>query len=532
MLFKNVKLFLVREYPRRSMERLLVFILVPAALCSHTVSGFENVAVGKPAYQSSLYAAEGVPEHAVDGNTDSNWSGQSCTHTLQEQNSWWKVDLQDIHTVDNVVITNRQDCCSERLVGAVVRVGSSSDIETIPKCGDPISSDQVTASTTITIDCNAGTRGRYVIVQLEGQNQYLTLCEVEVYGALLSENVAAGKSASQSSLYTISTPAGPENAIDGNADSDWSSQSCTHTLQEENSWWKVDLQGTYKVDVIVITNRKDCCSERLVGAVVRVGSSEDIASNTQCGDTVTSEAVQGSTTLAFVCSGCPTGRYVSVQLEEKNEFLTLCEVEVYGSLAAENVAVGKPASQSSLYTISTPAGPENAVDGNADSNWSSQSCTHTLQEQDSWWKVDLQDTYNVDEVVIINREDCCSERLVGAVVRVGPSEDIASNTQCGNAVTSEQITASLTITFDCADETAGRYASVQLEGQNQFLTLCEVEVYGTLSTLSPTQPKTEAPPPKTEAPPPKTEAPPPKTEAPVIGRISFALFIMKNKGFS
>ncbi|XP_070564998.1 pentraxin fusion protein-like [Ptychodera flava] len=293
-------------------------------------------------------------------------------------------------------------------------------------------------------------------------------------------NVAVRKPAFQSSLYRKSTPAGPENAVDGNTDSNWSSRSCTHTVKEQSPWWKVDLQDIYKVDKVVITNRGDCCSQRLVGAVVRVGSWSSIASNTQCGTTVTRDRITKSTTLKFDCSHGTKGSYVSVQLEGQYQYLTLCEVEVYGTLWCQNVAVGKPASQSSLYTLSTPAGPENAVDGNTDSNWSSQSCTHTLKERNPWWRVQLQDTYKVDKVVITNREDCCSQRLVGAVVRVGSSSSIARNTQCGNTVTSDRITKSTTLKFDCSHGTKGCYVSVQLEGQYQYLTLCEVEVYGTL----------------------------------------------------
>ncbi|XP_070554944.1 uncharacterized protein [Ptychodera flava] len=469
------------------MELLSALCFIVVSCVSLTVSGQENIAVGKPASQSSL--SGGSPpagaQCAVDGNTNSNWSGNSCTHTLQEQNPWWKVDLQNIYKVDEVVITNRQDCCSTRLVGAVVRVGSSADFASNTQCGNTVTSNEISNSITITFNCSDGTNGRYVSVQLEGQNQFLTLCEVEVYGSLLSENLAVGKPASQSSLYGGSPPAGAQSAVDGNTDSNWSSDSCTHTLKQQNSWWKVDLQNTYKVDKVVITNRKDCCTGRLVGAVVRVGSSADIASNTQCGNTVTSNGVAKSITITFDCSDDTSGRYVSVQLEGKNEFLTLCEVEVYGSLLSENLAVGKPASQSSLYGGSPPAGAQSAVDGNTDSNWSSESCTHTVQQQNSWWKVDLQNIHSVDKVVITNRKDCCSERLVGAVVRVGSSSDIASNSQCGNTVTSDQITQSITIPFNCNVGTKGRYVSVQLEGKNEFLTLCEVEVYKTLSCKLP-----------------------------------------------
>ncbi|XP_070548108.1 uncharacterized protein [Ptychodera flava] len=160
------------------------------------------------------------------------------------------------------------------------------------------------------------------------QGQVTTLRQLAVY-----PNVAVGKPAYQSSLYTRSTPAGAGNAVDGNRNSYWSGLSCTLTEHQYNQWWRVDLLNTYIVDEVVVTNRRDCCAERLVGAVVRFGSSSYLMSNSKCGSTVTSYQTARWTTIRFVCSPHTRGRYVSVQLEGQNNYLTLCEVEVHGYLA-------------------------------------------------------------------------------------------------------------------------------------------------------------------------------------------------------
>lgn len=81
-----------------------------------------NVARGKPSKQSST-AYGGAPSRAVDGNKNSNWEGSSCTHTKRQKHPWWRVDLQAIHNVNKVKITNRGDCCSNRLRRLEVRVG-------------------------------------------------------------------------------------------------------------------------------------------------------------------------------------------------------------------------------------------------------------------------------------------------------------------------------------------------------------------------------------------------------------------------
>lgn len=66
----------------------------------------ENIAVGRPAYQSTTYN-DNTAGLAVDGDT-SNLLGQgSCTHTEIETSPWWAVDLQGSYTVTTVVLYNR-----------------------------------------------------------------------------------------------------------------------------------------------------------------------------------------------------------------------------------------------------------------------------------------------------------------------------------------------------------------------------------------------------------------------------------------
>ena len=67
----------------------------------------DNVAVGRPARQSSvLYGA--TPDRAVDGNTNRDFQGgQSCTHTLGDNYPWWAVDLETVSLVISVHIYSR-----------------------------------------------------------------------------------------------------------------------------------------------------------------------------------------------------------------------------------------------------------------------------------------------------------------------------------------------------------------------------------------------------------------------------------------
>ena len=68
-----------------------------------------NLAVGKPAEQSSDYAPiPQPPENAVDGMHSTD-SGGPCTHTRREAQPWWGVDLEQIYSIATVKILNRME---------------------------------------------------------------------------------------------------------------------------------------------------------------------------------------------------------------------------------------------------------------------------------------------------------------------------------------------------------------------------------------------------------------------------------------
>ena len=82
----------------------------------------------------------------------------------------------------------------------------------------------------------------------------------------------------QSSLFFEGDP-GAGSAVDGVRTTVYPS-SCTSTSHETDPWWRVDLGGLYRVTAVTITNRGDCCPERLDGAEVLVGYSlEDNGKN-------------------------------------------------------------------------------------------------------------------------------------------------------------------------------------------------------------------------------------------------------------
>uniref|UniRef100_A0A8C6XUJ8 F5/8 type C domain-containing protein n=1 Tax=Naja naja TaxID=35670 RepID=A0A8C6XUJ8_NAJNA len=145
-------------------------------------------------------------------------------------------------------------------------------------------------------------------------------------------------------------------------------------------------------------------------------------------------------------------------------------------IKATNVALGKPAYQSSVQPHEILGSAEKAVDGNCSGNWSQGSCIRTKHEAQPWWYVDLGDSYKISVVVVKNPKDCCRELINHLEVRVGDTLENhgRSNALCG--IIPNIRLGSITTIYCNGQE--GRYVSVHLPGVNS-LVLCEVEVYGT-----------------------------------------------------
>nr|XP_046174243.1 uncharacterized protein LOC124007635 isoform X2 [Oncorhynchus gorbuscha] len=82
-----------------------------------------NVALKGVASQSSLYG-NGVASNAIDGTREPEYDKQSCSHTQDDTNPWWRVDLLGVYRVKAVNISTMH-CCAERLDGAEIRIGNS-----------------------------------------------------------------------------------------------------------------------------------------------------------------------------------------------------------------------------------------------------------------------------------------------------------------------------------------------------------------------------------------------------------------------
>ncbi len=271
----------------------------------------------------------------------------------------------------------------------------------------------------------------------------------------LGPNLAARKEVMQSSYEYGKN--GTE-AIDGDTNGDFADGSVSSTGFQDQAYWQVDLGDNYHIDVVKVYNRTDCCDDRLTDFDVK------ISTDGQTWQAFHVPGTAGSPTT--VTCGGGLARYVRVQLRNSH-FLSLAEVQIYGDGPLyDNLALGKPVTQSTNQFGKTGA---EAVDGNTSGDWGEGSVSCTDHENQPSWTVDLEDVYQIFDIHVYNRTDCCNERLTDFDVKIsedGTTWETINVPGEGGSPTTVNFGGHL-----------AKYVTVQLRGLN-FLSLAEVQVMG------------------------------------------------------
>ena len=75
-------------------------------------SGKENIALNRSAWQSTNQSAY-YASLAVNGIIHEDGQGYDFSHTLLQEDQWWRVELSSPEFIKRLVLYNRVDCCSE-----------------------------------------------------------------------------------------------------------------------------------------------------------------------------------------------------------------------------------------------------------------------------------------------------------------------------------------------------------------------------------------------------------------------------------
>ena len=158
----------------------------------------------------------------------------------------------------------------------------------------------------------------------------------------------------------------------------------------------------------------------------------------------------------IVCNTCPAGLISSESSQQLSDCKLPCPAGQFSSNTASNVArmcgasqnEACPAQMSSITLID----PEkySASNGN-DGKISDASLVHSAENSASAhvFRIDFEKTRNIESVKFFNRVVCCSDRIIGAEIRIGPNATWEENPVCAT-LSSDSIQ-----TYNC--NLVGRY---------------------------------------------------------------------------
>ncbi|MCU1267735.1 MAG: repeat-associated core domain protein, partial [Acidobacteria bacterium] len=90
-----------------------------------TAEPYINVALNKPATQSTTFSTTSTADKAVNGDANGRFSSGSASATNYGLNSWWQVDLQSVQNINSITVWGRTDCCHEMSTDFYVFVSNS-----------------------------------------------------------------------------------------------------------------------------------------------------------------------------------------------------------------------------------------------------------------------------------------------------------------------------------------------------------------------------------------------------------------------
>lgn len=185
----NKELFL-----RKNMHKFFFFALLLVAKPLLAAPG-DNVArttMGGIATQSSFFNNNWPASNCINGITASNLNSQLChSKRNSDTNEWWDVKLPASVPIDRVVIHNRTNCCTDRILGLYVLVSDApfpigSDAASLSAARVQASFEYlITADATVTDIAVGNLVGEYVRIQKSGVglnvNSAINLLEIEVF---------------------------------------------------------------------------------------------------------------------------------------------------------------------------------------------------------------------------------------------------------------------------------------------------------------------------------------------------------------
>ncbi|MGO9598501.1 MAG: discoidin domain-containing protein [Isosphaeraceae bacterium] len=405
-----------------------------------------DLALGRPAYASSIESQAYTPAMAVDGNSQTRWSsGQWLQNT---STAWITIDLGSLTDISRVTL----DWERAYAVNYQIRVSKNSTNWTTIENVSGNNCDGVADFQGLS---GVGRYIRIYCTQVTTEYDNFSLYEIQVYGTPVTD-LALNQPAYASSIESPSYA--PAMAVDGNGATRWSSGQWMQNTS--TAWIYVDLGIPVQIAEIQLD------WERAYAVNYQIQVSNDATSWT----TIQSVTGNNSGGVADFGGLSSVGRYVRIdctQVSAQYDNFSLYDFEVFGA-PLPDLALNQPAYASSVESPSYA--PAMAVDGNGATRWSSGQWLQNTST--AWIYVDLGSPVQIAEIQLD------WERAYAVNYQVQVSND-ATSWSTIQSVTGNN-------SGGVADfgglSSVGRYVRIdctQVTAQYDNFSLYEVQVYGT-----------------------------------------------------
>ncbi len=341
-----------------------------------------NIVQGKPVVASHVYSNNTVGtfpgENAVDGNPSSRWATPNDTTvdvTLE-------IDLQGKYSPESFKITKFDD----RIKGYTLQYLDGAEWKELYSTS--------TSEMSGVFSKNVVTEKLKLVIT--DYTSAPTLCELEVWGQYVSENIALNKTVTASSYYS-STKYGnypAENAVDGDMTTRWSAKSGATGL----STFEIDLGGSYYIDTFEINQYKSATDS---SSAARIETYVwEYYNGTEWKKCFEGTGTSSTWDLTGNFSGKEIAQKLKLSMNTSAKEPSIFEIKVYGALAGSNVALKKPIKVSGFdyggnYTA------DKAVDGST----TTRCATTSAASGTITYEIDLQGRYALDSFRLVEFEN-------------------------------------------------------------------------------------------------------------------------------
>ncbi|XP_064644656.1 uncharacterized protein LOC135498331 [Lineus longissimus] len=448
----------------------------------------DNLALGK-ATSHSATLSDYKSHLAVDGKWDWELRYRSCALTTAAANSWFQVDLSASYNVSAVSIqSNLKECGTACLVKNDFKILVGATFKTpidptkFTTCYTHTKQPSLAAGdyqVTNTFYCTKESVGRHVVIQSSAAIS-LTICELGVYGFYMYDNLAFGKKGISASGYKSVwdlryTHDGSRSCLANVAAIDGSAANA--------EWWYADLVKAHNIRRVLITQPENKWKKKSTLEINVLKKKADFVT-TKPLKTVSNTCGMykdyGPATQDILCSRVHSGALVLLlRRDHRRQTLWLCEVEIYGTLAQDNLAAYKTSVQSNELTTALTYG--NGVDGV--SGTALAHCSNTAGVlQREWFAVDLTGNYTIEKVVLLNSKGRFNRSLADTKVLAYNDFSPKSYEEQSYFLCTEvdqHLQPGEDKQFGCNPYVTGRFVVLmKFNAIDSPFSICELEVYG------------------------------------------------------